>query len=500
MAALIVAAGCNKKLDIENPNQPTMEVFWETANDAQQGVNSIYSTLHRGAVSRWMPMLYTIRADEGMSASPWSDLANALDKFIQSDNNFGPVVDVWIDNYVGIFRANQVLDNVPNIQMDEALKGRLLGEAKFLRAHHYFHLASLWGNVPLQLTTSKPTDLPPTSTQSEVWAQVEKDLTEAAAVLPDKYANAADLGRVTKGAAYALLAKTYMQQHKWEQALVPLEWLAEGPGASIYELMPNFRDNFLVTTENNRESVFEWQFEENTTERTDNDVETPDHNYGSSIAQFLAPWGIGWSDGQALRWPVYEFLKETTTAGARDPRLEATYIFDSTDVRGPKFTMVYGRTFADRYGEDEKAIWFRKFLNDHWKNEEGYRSKNNYRFIRYADVLLMYAEVLNETGNTAKAYDYVDMVRERAGLRKLSDVQPGLSKEAFLDNLKMERLKELSGEGHRWNDLARWGDLGPQLANRDPGFANFEVGKHEFLPIPQRDLDINPNLEQNPGW
>jgi hypothetical protein len=112
----------------------------------------------------------------------------------------------------------------------------------------------------------------------------------------------------------------------------------------------------------------------------------------------------------------------------------------------------------------------------------------------------MYAEALNATGNTADAYQYVDRVRERANLLPLSEAKPGLSQDAFLEQIKHERLLELSGEGHRWNDLARWGDLGPELADRDPGFNNFDIGKHELLPIPQQDIDINPALEQNPNW
>jgi hypothetical protein len=500
LAAAAMFGGCEEDLDILNPNEPTIEVFWQNAQDAEQGVNAIYSTSHRGGFSRWMPMLYISRSDIGYSASPWADLANALDRFIQPDYNFGPVTDVWVDNYVGIFRANQVIANVPNIDMDESLKQRLLGEAHFLRAMFYFHLASLWGNVPLMLDPSTPTDLPETASREQVWAQVEEDLRFAVGALPATYPDARDLGRATKGAANAMLAKVYMQQNNYQAALEPLQWLVEGEGAGIYELMPDYRDNFLVTTENNRESVFEWQFAENPTEFTDNDAQTPDHNYGTSIAQFLAPRGIGWSDMQARRWVVDEFLEERTEDGERDPRLEATFLFDYTHESGPDSTMVYGQSFTERFGADNQEVWFRKFLNDHWKNEEGYRSPNNWRFIRYSDVLLMYAEALNATGATAQAYQYVDRVRQRVGLAPLSEVMPNLSQEAFLEQLKQERLLELAGEGHRWNDLVRWGDLGVELADRDPGFANFEAGKHELLPIPQRDLDINPNLDQNPRW
>lgn len=500
MASVVGVLSCDPNLDIINPNQPTVEVFWQNATDAEQGVNAIYSTFARGGFSRWMPMLYLTRSDEGYSGSPWSDLANAFGGFIQPDYNFGPVIDVWRDCYIGIFRANQVLDNVPGIEMNQDLKNRLLGEAYFLRAYYYYNLALLWGNVPLMLESSKPTDLPPTSSQAEVWAQIESDLALAIPGLPVRYGSSTDLGRATRGAANALLAKVLMQQGKNLEAELPLQWLVSGEGATVYNLVPNYRDNFVIDTENNIESVFEWQFTINPTEVTDDDVATPNHNYGTSISQFLAPPGIGWSDAEARTWTINEFLQEQTTTGDRDPRLAASLLFANTDERGPDFTIVYGQTFTQRYGPDNQRAWFRKFLNDHWRNEEGYRSPNNYRFIRYADVLLMYAEVLNENGKTAEAYPLVDRVRQRAGLAPLSQTQPGLNQTQFLEQLKHERLLELMGEGHRWADLVRWGDVGPGLAQRDPGFNNFQVGRHEFLPIPQRDLDINKSLSQNPGW
>lgn len=493
-------SGCDTDLDIENPNTITQESYWKTGEDAVKGVNAVYSTLHRGAISRWMPFYYIIRSDEGRSTSPATDIVNNMDQFIVTDYNYGNAYGIWNDLYVGIFRANQVIFFVPDITMDKALQDRVLGEAKFMRAYFYYNLVSLWGNVPLMLTPSSPDDKPETSPMAQVWGQIETDLMDAEELLPVQYDNASDLGRVTKGAAKTLLAKAYMQQHKFDQALAPLEWMVEGEGAEIYDLVDNYRDNFLITTENNKESVFEWQFAENPTEFTDDDIATPNQNYGTSIAQFFGPSGIGWSDGEARRWPIWEMEEETTTYGNRDPRIAASFLYDSTDVGGPEQTIIYGETFASRYGIDNNRVWFRKFQNDHWKNEEGYRSPNNWRFLRYADVLLMYAECLNENGQTATAYQYIDRVRERAGLAALSVVKPGLGHDAFLEQLKHERVTELSGEGHRWNDLARWGDLGPGLAAKDPGFANFVVGKHELLPIPTQEIDINPNLSQNEAW
>jgi hypothetical protein len=497
-AGLLALAGCDRSLDIVNPNQPTTQSFWRTADDALAGVNAVYSTTHRGGISRWMLFYYIIRSDEGRSQSPATDIVNNMDRFLITDYNYGNAYAVWNDNYIGVNRANQVIDNVPTIPMDTTLRARYVGEAQFLRAMYYYHLVTLFGNVPLVLQTAVVGDKPSSATIPQVWAQIEKDLSDAAPALPTSYAGA-DVGRATRGAAYALLARARMQQRKYDQALAPLQWLVEGEGRTLYALMPNYRDNFLITTENNRESVFEWQFQLNPAEYTDDDTETPNQNYGTSIAQFFGPSGIGWSDGEAQRWLVREFY-EPTTAGTRDPRLEASLLFDSTDVRGPAFTQIYGQTFLQRYGANNPRVWFRKFQNDHWKNEEGYRSPNNWRYIRYADVLLMYAEALNATGKTAQAYPYVDRVRQRAGLAPLSAVKPGLGPDAFLNQLKHERVTELSGEGWRWNDLARWGDLGPQLAPRDPGFANFVKGKNELLPIPQTDRDLNPNLTQNPGY
>jgi starch-binding outer membrane protein, SusD/RagB family len=498
----LLIVGCEDKLDIENPNQPTVDVFWKTTDDAVRGVNAVYSTLHRGAISRWLPFYLIIRSDEGRSQSPATDIVNNMDQFLITDYNYGNAYDIWRDSYIGVFRANQVIGNVKTIEMDPELRKRVISEARFLRALFYYQLVNLWGKVPILTSPSTLEDKPASSPASDVWSLIEKDLTGAVDSLPLSYPNPDDLGRATKGAAQALLAKAHMQQKEFDQALVPLQWLVEGEGKNLYDLMPNYRDNFMITSENNKESVFEWQFQLNPSENHDDDTDprADNLNYGTSIAQFFAPQGIGWSDGEAQRWLTREFLAETTLGGQRDPRLEASFLYDSTDVRGPAFTNIYGKTFLERYSADNKRVWFRKFLNDHWKDREGYNSPNNWRYIRYADVLLMYAECLNETNSTAQAYQYVDRVRQRAGLAKLSVAKPGLSQAQFLQQLKHERITELSGEGHRWTDLVRWGDLGPQVAVRDPGFSNFQIGKHEVLPIPQQERDINPNLGQNDQW
>jgi tetratricopeptide (TPR) repeat protein len=507
--AVIAAAGCKKDLTINDPNALTTSSFWKTATDAQEGINAIYSTYHREGLSRWLYFMTMVRADEGYSTSPNSDIVNTYDAFNITDYTDYLVTSVYQDDYIGINRANQVLDNVPAIDMDAAQKQQFLGEAKFMRGFFYYNLATIYGNVPILLHTSSPTDYPPTSPQDTVFAQAERDFSDAAAVLPTSY-NIENIGRATKGAAYAMLGKAYLQQHKYAQAQAALAWLVTGDGKSLYSLVADYRSNFIETAENNSESVFEWQNAVNPNDTHDDDTQpgTSDNlNYGTSIPPFFAPSPIGFTDGQARRWVVHEFLTEQTTGGDRDPRLAATFLYDSTDVRGPAFTLAFGILWNNLGLADttiphsnKAEVCFRKVLDDATMNGEVFHSGNNYRYVRYADVLLLYAEALNAQGQTATAYPFVDMVRSRAGLATLSTAMPGLSQAGFLTQLKHERITELSGEGHRWEDLARWGDLGPALAARDAGFANFKKGKDELMPIPQYDLDVNPNLKQNPGY
>jgi hypothetical protein len=389
--------------------------------------------------------------------------------------------------------------------MDEAQKTRILGEAKFLRALYYYNLISIWGNIPLVLEPSNPTDKPAQATQEQVWAQIEKDLTEAAEALPVSYTGD-DIGRATKGAAYGYLGRAHMQQKEWPAAAAALQWLVSGPGAAVYDLVPNYRDNFLHTTENNKESVFEVQFKMRP-ENTGEDALTS--NVGTSRPPFFGPPGHGFNDANMHRWVLNEFHQEKTTGGERDPRLAATALYDSTDVRGPQFTSVYGSSFASKnYNADvANRVWYRKYLDDYFRiNEfEVFNSPINFRALRYADVLLLYAEALNNLNRTGEAYPFVDRVRQRAGLQSLSVIKPGMSQAQFQQQIMHERVTELTGESVRWNDLARWGYFDDaakiaELRARDPEFANFVLGRNKFMPIPQSEIDINPNLVQNENW
>ena len=493
-------------LDIENPNRVDEGNFWKDGTDALKGLNAVYGNFYRNGspYSRWTPFYFDIRSDDGYSTSPWNEL-RSVGALNITQYSFEVNYDTWWHHWRGVYRANQVLTNVPGISMDEALKARYLAEAKFLRALYYYNLVTIWGNIPLILEPSKPADKPSQAPQEQVWAQIEKDLNEAAEVLPVSYTGD-DIGRATKGAAYGLLGRAHLQQKEWQQAVDAMDWLVTGPGNGIYGLLDNYGDNFKHTTENNKESVFEVQFKMRPENGGD---DSPTSNVGTSRPPFFAPPGHGFNDANMHRWVVHEFLKEPTAGGERDPRLAVTALYDSTDERGPDFTIVYGSSFTSKnYDNNIKTrVWYHKYLDDYFRiNEfEVFNSPINFRAIRYADVLLMYAEALNELNRTAEAYPYVDLVRERADLRSLSTAYPGLNQDQFRRQLMHERITELTGEQLRWNDLARWGyfDDAAKLAElkaRDPEFENFVLGRNKYMPIPQSEIDINPNLVQNPGW
>lgn len=499
ISSILTISSCSEEeLDLKNPNALTTDQFWVTPNDAELGVNSIYAMFYKdGLWARWMYFRLDLTSDEGFSQSPWVELADWT-RFNYINYNFWEGNSVtWRDSYKAIFRANQVLANVPNIEFeDQTRKQQILAEAKFLRALHYYYAGLLWENIPLVLEPSKPDDLPQQVSQEEVYAQVEQDLNEAFADLPMQW-DPENVGRPTKGAAKAMLAKVYMQQHRWDEAKAALDFLVIGEGAN-YSLVENYKDNFTDLNENNSESVFEIQFGD---QRRGGTGEGPNASVSSTRAQFFAPRGIGWSDGQARFWLVDAFKQESTVDGELDPRLQHSLFYPSLfEDFGDK---TYGRDWE--WGEDE--AWFRKGARDYKRDNEDYYSAVNWRLIRYADILLRYAEVLNELGMTADAYQYVDMVRARANMAPLAEAYPeiGNDADAFLERLKMERVLELSGESVRWEDLKRWGDLETQesvdeIAERDPDFNNFEIGKNIRLPIPQVEVENNPNLEQNPQY
>ena len=358
MAVLLSA--CNDDLLYQdNPNQLTSDQFWQNEEHAIMGVNAAYSALQDlGTFARWHTYAYDCRSDEVYNLSPWTELQN-FTMFTISNYDFDPNRDLWIHMYTAVYRTNQVLDHVPAISIDEDLQKRIIAEAKFIRALIFYNLGTLFGNVPLVLRESTPEDRPEQNSQEEVYQQAINDLTGALPDLPDTYPNS-ELGRATKGAARALLAKVYMQQHRWQEAADQFELVINSP--ANYSLTINYKDNFTDVNENNEESIFEVQFRAGEASCRD----CPGGAEGSERAIFFAPAGVGWNEGHFRPWVLDEFMKEQTRDGKVDPRLAVTMfynkaIYNPTDPD----TLVYGLGYVRRYGKASQRTWFRKYQNDY---------------------------------------------------------------------------------------------------------------------------------------
>lgn len=511
LMALMFASCDASWLDIQNKNTLSTGVFWKSESDIESGVIAIYNMFYRQGT--WTRNMYTQMngmADDGVSYAGWTEL-NEYTKFIFTNYDFYETNGkMWEEHWIAVYRANQVLDNIDNIEFaDEKHKLDLKGQALFLRSFYYFYLTALWDNVPLILKTSSASDMPETRTADDVLSQIEADLELAIPMLP-LTRDENNTARPTRGAAYGLLAKTYAQHHKWDDAARCLEWIIEGEGKSLYDLEDDWSSNFSNKTENNKESLYEIHFSLVNNvgfDQTDNAFD-PNAQLGTQIEMNQGPAGIGWGNIEARRWLVDYFKREQTVDGKNDIRLYYTLWYDNAATDFPdKDHMIYGAPWNKDWGS---RVFIKKYSTDalplyYWND-------NNFRSIRLADMLLLYAEVLNESNSapTDKAIEYLNRVRNRVDLPDIEDSEyyDGAKivsdKDAFREQIKIERGLELALECVRWIDLKRWGindnETLNELISRDDDFNNFIIGKNIRMPIPQSDCDNNPNLEQNENY
>lgn len=511
IGCFLVTTGCDKKLDLENPNQLTTEGYWKTKEQAHAGCIAIYNALIvDGSYMRSFPGLTDSRGDDFTGDSPWLDLELTGEFIIPTTSD--PVFWIWREFYLVINRANQVIAYVG--QYDESIlpseeKNRILGQAYFLRGLAYYNLATSFKTVPIITEPIATSDdyFPPTATEEELWNQIFSDLAQAETDLPISYDNVTGLdqgqkGRATKGAAAGLLGKAYLYRKDYAKAGTQLEkFFTGGTLSGVYSLVPDYRDNFRDVNENNSESLFEIQF----TELGGADINWCCDPVGSwkqwqAISVTYGMEGAGFSDYLPTRWIYNEYKLEPTVDGKSDPRLLATIAsYEPAD----NSTLAYGRPWFN----PQDRIYPRKYTNDGIGNgktfEAAAESWINYRVLRYADILLMYAEVLNETNRTTEAYPFIQQVRTRAKLPNLATVKPNMTQAQMREQLAHERALEFAIEGQRINDIIRWGWLYDpaklaELKAHDADFNTWAPG-NEYLPIPQRELDLNKNLLPNPA-
>ncbi|GAB3691494.1 RagB/SusD family nutrient uptake outer membrane protein [Spirosoma flavus] len=447
----------------------TPDNFYRNADDAKAAVSTVYDPLN--SANMYAQIMWIIQdqatddAEWGNGRSTANQPKNDLDKYA-----FTPATvtfqSLWTTVYQGINRANTVITRVPGIPMDNNLKAQYVAEAKFMRGFYYFTLVRLFGGVPLIVneTTSLNNLNVARASVEDVYKQMIQDFTDAETTLPIRFTGA-DLGRATKGAAKAYLAKVYLTRQEWAKASAKAKEVID---SGAYDLWANFSDAFLLANKNGKEAVFEMQ-------ALGGGVGEGSWMQGYMRPNFDRVNGVaGFGDD-----PATENLYRTYTAA--DKRRDVTIkLYSATTTPAAPASVVFPG-YVYKYLDPTAT-----------GNGDG---ANNYPLIRYADVLLMYAEALNEqAAGNAEAYTAVNRLRSRAGLPALS----GLTQEQFRDAVLLERRLELAFEGHRWYDLARTKRLISAMKAQNPTIVVQD--RHYLFPIPQTERDVNPALDQNPGY
>jgi len=477
LVSIIIFQGCKKSfLDVNPAGNVAASQFWKTQADATQAVSAMYANLHE-----WTNIAFAPIAVESMGSDDVVKGSTAADAAFMNDfHNFtansgeGQISDFWGGEYKTINFANQILDNVPGISMDATLKARYLAEAKFVRAWAYFRLVRAFGDVPLRLHVPKGAseyNIPRTP-KAQVWAAIETDLTDAAAVLPQSYGTA-DVGRVTKGAALALHAKVAMYQKKWSDVLNYTN-LVMGLG---YSLFPNYEQMFRTNNKNNVESIFEIQC-----------LLIP-NNPNASNSQYSQVQGVDGSTGGGWGFNVPSAdLAAAYEAG--DPRRDATIIFRGETT--PEGDVIPSSGNSTMYNQ-KSYVPFSLYVSGF--NEGCQQDKIA---LRYADVLLMNAEANNELGNSAAALIPLEQVRARArgGNNAILPKVTTTDATALRTAIYNERRVELALEFDRYFDVIRQGRAAEVFGPR-----GWKAGKNEVWPLPQNEIDLSAGtLVQNPNY
>ncbi|MFA6083260.1 RagB/SusD family nutrient uptake outer membrane protein [Mucilaginibacter sp.] len=473
------AASCKKSLDLQPISDATVNNSYNTASQAEAALAGAYNTFVGSDYYIW-DNIYTsdVRSDNHYAGGDNPDFFQYDNLTLTATNS--KVYGDWSNLYNGILKANTVIQRVPLIT-DPSLaadrKAEIVGEAKFLRAYHYFQLVKNWGGVPLvtvPVTTTDPADINiPRASVADVYTQIITDLTDAAGVLPDSYGDASvNKARATKGAANALLAKVYAQKpdRDYNKVLTYADAVISSPaGYALVKYSDLFDDNHY----NNSESILEAQFN------------------GTTIGN--------WSPSLLLP----PSITSTTWRKFITPSKDLANAFDSEgDVVRKNQTMLF-----------EQAPW----VDEYWsatingvvpfpykqRNLVNGNSTSRQYMLRLADIILLKAEALNALGRTGEAATEVNKIRTRAGLGNT----PAASQAAMALAIEKERRLELAQEGQRWDDLVRYGRAETvmnalnetNLVTGQKVNYNMTVQK-ELLPIPQTELNRNPALTQNPGY
>lgn len=473
---LLSTLGCKKFLD-----QPALGYYSDSdlfSSDAtaRTAVNAAYIPLtFTDASANPVWVLGDVASDDAVIGGNAGEQADytAIDLYNILPGN-AAVQALWARYYDGINRCNVILNGLSpeNTKVSDQVKTQILAQAKFLRAYYYFLLTNFYGSIPLRMKVSTLEDASlARSSQAEVYLQIEKDLTDAVAGLPAKWESANDQGRATKGAALALLAKAMLFQNKFTQA-VTFSQQVEDLG---YSLTENFMDNFSAGAKTNNEVVFSvWH------SRGAQPLQ------GNSLNYWFAPRSL---NGAGTFFPT-QSLVDNFEAG--DPRLDLTL----ARIGKPYYDNNFDVSWTTTGYLSKKHVQPLSEVPANTKND----GNLNYEAIRFADVLLVKAEALNESGQSAAALVPLNKIRERArgnysGTAPVGLLAPVtvLNQSQLRDIIRRERRSELALEFHRFFDVMRYGKDFADAAIK-PGAPNFNFATNRFFPIPQTELNTNGKL------
>jgi hypothetical protein len=486
---VLLATACKKDfIELTPITTPSAVNFYKTSSDMINAINATYAVLQSSAAAGNEFMFGDLPTDDAQSLSTLCAQGHCdFDNFqsrASGSGNAGAIAARWNDAYRGISRANIVLDRIGPVDMDANLKNRVIGEAKFLRAYYYFNIAKIFGAVPLVLKElmsqeeaydygREPVD--------NVFTQIQKDLTEAITTLPATYGSA-DLGRATSGAAKAMLARVLLFRSKHSEAAPLLKDIIDNQSPAVYDLLPNYADVFKDNNGNNKEILFAVQY-------TANSVATGEGNpVTGSFAPVSAP-------GVSVAGP-----------NANQPTQDMYNAFAADDTVRRKVNI------GSYVSSGLTTYYVNKFINRDIKTAA--ENGTDYPVLRYADVLLMYAECVNEATGVAAALPFINRVRTRAGLASLQNTDAGTpatyvaNQAAMRDRIMQERRLEFAFEGLRFFDLVRTNRLLPVLNGYFTTYNIIVNGSvlqienyQKLFPVPQAQIDINPaRIGQNEGY
>ncbi|RYY61873.1 MAG: RagB/SusD family nutrient uptake outer membrane protein [Chitinophagaceae bacterium] len=502
IAFCLLFSSCKKDFLEENPRTfLTPANFYKTEADLQMGLNAVYRTPQDRYSNMWgAPCWFEWTTDEAYLSPANGHAFHNQPSFLRNDFNSSSDMpwNMWDYVYRHVKDINFLLEALNTVDAPDAVKKSIEAQARAWRAHLYFDGVRLFGPMPLILTPISDVAALRAMTRTpiaDIYAQIVADLQVGMTTLPNTYSNAADKGRVTAGACAAMLARVYMtmaghplkETSNWAKANTILkEFVVDKKYGSQYELFSEYSDAFADANIPGKEAVWTVNFTRGTFGQG-SQIHTdwsPIELYYDSRAGLAK--GGGWSN--ALPTPA--FLDSYDQVN--DKRFKFTYWTSTADL-----PVEYAAINSSAGGPVVFAAPHNKKFRETSPNDLSQASGIDHYIIRYADVLLMYAETLNEA-NDPNAAMYVNMVRNRAGLGNL----PALSQQQFRDQLLLERAWELCFEGERRFDLVRTGTYYSRVkAWNTQAAPNIVEGKHELWPVPQREIDINANLlPNNPGY